>query len=166
MFRRSHCYFFFPVGCPVIATPPCLRCGVDWDTQSFTLAFIQWLVWDPVASFSRSILLLLLLILETRLPHSVMWCALSVCHHQCRRRTERSDSSGFFSRGCTVLLEGNGGESVRGPFREKRTKTRIFASICAVSEPDTNADMLNMRQNECHTHVCAGSASRCCQTCM
>lgn len=130
MFRRSHCYFVFPLGCPVIATPPCLPCGVDWDTQSFTLAFIQWLVWDPVASFSRSILILL--ILETRLPHSVMWCALFVCHHQCRRRrTERTDSSGFFSRGCTVLPEGNGGESFRGPFREKPTKTeRIDADFC------------------------------------
>lgn len=145
---------------------------VWWSSSVFTFTFIQWLVWDPVASFSRSIIIISARH-ETRLPHSVMWCALV------HRRSPfliiiiiRSSSGGgggrsgqtvadslSFSRGCTVLPEGNGGESFRGPFPEKRTRTEridadFFDTICAVSEPD----MLKTRQNEWHMHVRTGKS--------
>lgn len=132
MFRRSHCYFFSPLGCPVIATPPCLPCGVDWDWSASPHSNLLARVHPVVAVGSARVLLpqQQQLVTETRLPHSVMWCALAVCHHQYRRWRWRTDSSGFFSRGCTVLPEGNGGESFRGPFREKRTRTeRIDADF-------------------------------------
>jgi len=81
-----------------------------WDVQSlqhprvyrvvqlFMFTFIQWLVWDPVASFSRIIIILIISSSrarhETRLPRSVMWCALAVCHNH-HLHQERTDSSGF-----------------------------------------------------------------------
>ncbi len=165
MFRRSHCCFFFPLGCPVIATPPCLPCAVDWDWSASLHSKLHARI-HPVVGVgsSRSILLL---ILETRLPHSVMWCALGVCHHQCRRRrrTERTDSSGFFSRGCTVLPEGNGGESFRGPFRETRARTEridadFWLDLCG--EWTWHQRWHAKHASTWMPHACM----RCCQTCV